>query len=181
MPSSFSQRPRLGFGGFTLALGVVAIWSSARPAAADGYAYPCTTATWAQPRDLRPESPSSEPLPGELDCAAYGMRGDGERPACARRRLAWEAGFELTVVKPRFEDGAEEEWQQDVVDFGLGPAPRAWLSLGDPAAAALRARYWQFDHTSQPRLVRHTPAPYRIGALVETHTVDLELTHEFDF
>lgn len=182
MPSSLSKRPSLGFRGLTLALGVVAIWSSARPAAAEEYAYPCTMATWAQPSDLPPESAVCERLPGELECGTYGMSVDSERPARACRRLAWEAGVELTMVKPRFEDGAEEEWQHDVVDFGLGPGARAWLSLGDPAGAAFRARYWQFDHTSEPRSVMHVPAPrYHICALVEAHTVDLELNHEFNF
>lgn len=184
MPPSLSKRPILGFGGLRLVLGVAFIWtigSSARAATAQEYDYPYTMATWAEPGAPLPEPALEEPLPGQLDCAAYGKGNDSQRRASAGCRLAWGAGVEWTMVKPRFEDGAEEEWQQDVVDFGLASAPRAWLSFGDPAAAALRAQYWQFDHTSEPRRVVHAPADYRICALVEAHTVDLELTHEFHF
>jgi hypothetical protein len=85
------------------------------------------------------------------------------------------------MLKPRFEDGAEEEWQGDVVDFGLRPGPRVWFSRSEPDGWTVRARYWQFDHASESRWVASLPGPqYRIFARVEAHTVDLELAQRWE-
>ena len=84
------------------------------------------------------------------------------------------------MLKPRFEDGAEEEWRGDVVDFGLRPGPRVWLSRSEPDGWTFRGRYWQYDHASESRWVVQVPGPrYGIFARVEAHTVDLELAQEW--
>jgi hypothetical protein len=164
-----------------LVLGVVAGWPSARSMADewDGR-YHEAVADWPVRGAIQPVSVDAQIPPEGFGYQLASACTDAPRPRRPCCRPVWEAGFELTMLKPRFEDGAEEEWQGDVVDFDLRPGPRVWLSRATPDGWTLRARYWQFDHASEPRWVTTVPGPrYRVFADVKADTVDLELAQKW--
>jgi len=106
--------------------------------------------------------------------APGGAAADG---AAAPNRRRWYSGVQLTVVKPRFEDGAEEDLYREVLDYPMRVAPRVWVGYVDPQQAGLRARYWQFDQCSEPATADHVllgPGPKQMN--IEAHAVDLEYT-----
>ena len=164
-----------------LALSVVTGWPSAQPAPADwDVPYEQAVADCPLYEGTEPAPVRLSAQPTESSYHAPGPCADPDhcsRPPCCR--AVWEAGVELTMLKPRFEDGAEEEWQADVVDFSLRPGPRVWVSRAQPDGWTIRGRYWQYDHVSAPRWVTTLPGPrYAIFADVKADTVDLELAQE---
>jgi hypothetical protein len=91
-------------------------------------------------------------------------------------------GIEFTVVKPRFEDGAEEDLFGEMLDYSMQLAPRVWVGYIDPQQAGLRASYWQFDQRSQPAAAHHVPlGAGRKRMSIEAHAVDLECTQDMKF
>jgi len=102
------------------------------------------------------------------------------RQSVSRRR--WYTGFEFTLLKPRMEDGAEEDLNGDMLDYQMRLGPRVWVGYVDPQQAGIRARYWQYDQASKSADVAHVPivpGPKRMS--VEAHTVDLEVTQAMAF
>jgi len=138
-------------------------------------------------RDGRVDRLEAELAEVRTRMARYEAR--GARPAVpdiaatgASGRRRWQSGVEFTVVKPRFEDGAEEDLYGEVLDYSMCVAPRVWVGYIDPQQAGLRARYWQFDQRSQPASSEHVtlgPGYKRMG--IEAHAVDLECTQDVPF
>jgi hypothetical protein len=97
-------------------------------------------------------------------------------------RWRFYAGVEFCVVKPRFEDGAEEDRSAAILDYKMALAPRAWVGWLHPEGAGLRTRYWQFHQSSEVSQAEHFPiaGPFEQMS-IEAHTIDLECTQAMDF
>lgn len=92
------------------------------------------------------------------------------------------AGGELTLSKPRFEDGAEEDATGAPLDFALETAPRVWVGFRDPGGWGVRARYWTYDNTSSISGVQHVVlAGVRDQMSVEVGAFDIEGSQVTDF
>ena len=91
-----------------------------------------------------------------------------------------DVGFESTVVKPRFEDGAEQDRHTDDLDFALKFAPRVWFALVGPGGGGIRSRYWQMDHDSAPAKADQLPLDGILALMtINAYTVDIEYVQEF--
>lgn len=91
------------------------------------------------------------------------------------------AGGEIVVMKPRFENGAEEDDLAEVLDFSMSVVPRVWLGYWNPGDNGLRARYWHYnDGSSTTPSEPETPdEPLRFMRL-QAGAVDLEIAQRLN-
>jgi len=166
-----------------LALVVVGILASWQQAIAQwGVPPDGTAAAWPRVGGQEPEPAVLSPQLSPIGYAPPRESLDNGRPRLGPDQPSWEACFELTYMKPRFEDGAEEDWRGNVLDFRLSPGPRVWITRTWPGGAAVRTRYWQFDHTTPTMWVVQVPFDsYVVFAQLEAHTVDFELAQKLEF
>ncbi|NIL99046.1 MAG: hypothetical protein GTO53_13775 [Planctomycetales bacterium] len=91
-------------------------------------------------------------------------------------------GVEVLWVKPRLEDGAEEDSATNVLDFHLDATPRIWLELLNANDKGVRARYWHFTEASRSSSVSHIPlAGNENQMLLDAYTIDLEAAKHVDW
>lgn len=106
------------------------------------------------------------------------------RCRCKRRETYYGpgiyAGFEMTFLKPFFEDAAQEDAFSNGVDRQMEPAPRVWVGVVNASGAGLRARYWHYDHSSKPGHVSHFfTVPKPAIMTIAAHIVELEGTNQW--
>ena len=161
-------------------VGILASWQQA--IAQWGVPPDGTAAAWPRVGGQEPEPAVLSPQLSPIAYAPPRESFDNGRPQLKPDQPSWEACFELTYMKPRFEDGAEEDWRGNVLDFRLSPGPRLWITRTWPGGAAVRTRYWQFDHTTPTMWVVQVPFDsYVVFAQLEAHTVDFELAQKLEF
>jgi hypothetical protein len=122
-----------------------------------------------------------------------------QRPRGSAPPYRWEAGFELTFLRPYFDDfsngavfgstfGTIEAFTNQEPQYDMEPSPRVWIGYVAPNGAGIRARYWQFDHESNtvsaadfegdpPVLI----ALETLTTSLEMHVLDVELTYQREF
>ena len=101
------------------------------------------------------------------------------------RRTNWQAGFELSFVKPRFSeniafttmqgDGANNSTFSDTeFDYGLELTPRAWLEAAVNEHWSWRVTYWQFDHA--PGTASTSPNANGFGEITHPAFGDVDIS-----
>lgn len=95
----------------------------------------------------------------------------------------WTAGFEATFMRPvgvRTTVVTNVDTQVLYPEYDFDIAPRFWLEYVGSNCIGARARYWQFDHSSDRVVVDVLGVDAGIvSTSLELHEVDLELTYRW--
>jgi hypothetical protein len=93
----------------------------------------------------------------------------------------WFAGFEAVIARPFFTVNAASFFAQpQQVDWNYDFSPRAYFGFVGGSGLGMRARYWQFDQSSDTlnQISADTLSGSTINSDLRLQTIDLELTQK---